>query len=94
MGVERHRRLGEDLSEGFQCPGGKRVPLLDPAGDYVGVRGGVLDEVPQQRRGPLAMPARVLVEREVDARQERVAVRRGKGACDLLVDEPVEVGLR
>ena len=39
------------------------------------------------------MPARVLVEREVDARQDRVAVGSRERAGDLQVHEPVDPGL-
>src|SRR4029077_18585016 len=91
--IERHGCLGEGPGEGFQGPGGERAPLSDPSGDHLGVRGSVLDEVPQQRRGPGAMPARVLVEREVDAGQDRVAVGSRERAGDLLVHESVDAGL-
>jgi hypothetical protein len=39
------------------------------------------------------MPARVLVEGKVDARQDGVAVGCGERACDLLVHEPVDARL-
>src|SRR6185437_14682869 len=60
--IERHGCLGEGPGEGFQGPGGERSPFPDPAGDHLGVRGSVLDEVPAaapwSRRDASARPRR------------------------------------
>ena len=70
-----------------------RPPDVDPSRYPLGVCGGVGDGGAQEGCRPRRVPHRILTKREVNAEQYRIGIGDRHGSRQLVVDQPIEVGL-